>query len=76
MRLSEIDVAGLTAYVAVRRRQAGTRTGSTVAPQTILRELHALSSLFKRAVAEGRVGSNPIRDSPRSRASMLGRRCT
>jgi integrase len=60
IRLCELDVGALTTYVSARRQQAGAREGTTVAPQTILHELHALSSLFKRAIAEGKAEVNPV----------------
>lgn len=63
-RLSEIDVEGLTDYLAHRRQQPGNREGTTISPQTLLHELHALSSLYKRAVAEGKAEHNPVRRLP------------
>lgn len=60
-RLSEIDVEGLTDYLAYRRQQPGNREGSTISPQTLLHELHALSSLYRRAVAERKATENPVR---------------
>lgn len=64
VRLSEIGVAELTDYLSYRRQQPGSRKGTTIAPQTLLHELHALSSLYKRAVAEGKAASNPVRALP------------
>lgn len=64
IRLSEIGVEGLTAYLAYRRQQPGARKGTTISPQTLLHELHALSSLYKRAVAEGKAKLNPVRRLP------------
>lgn len=52
VRLGEIDVRGLTAYMSARN--------ADVKAQTLLHELHALSSLYKRALAEGIVGENPV----------------
>lgn len=48
VRLSEIDVGALTTYVSARRQHAGSRKGTTVAPQTILHELHALLAVQAR----------------------------
>ena len=59
-RLSEVTVKKLTQYIGHRRLQRGSRHGTTIASQTILNELHALSSLFKRALAEGLVDTNPV----------------
>ena len=58
MRLSKIDVPLLTRFVSIRIQRDG------VAAQTVLHELHALSSLFKRAIAEGKAKTNPVRDLP------------
>lgn len=63
-RLSEINVEGLTNYLAHRRQQPGARKGTTISAQTLRHELHALSSLFKRAVAEGKAEKNPVRQLP------------
>lgn len=63
-RLSEIDVEGLTDYLAHRRQQPGAREGTTIAAQTLLHELHALSSLYKRAIAEGKADVNPVQRLP------------
>ncbi|MEX1256133.1 MAG: tyrosine-type recombinase/integrase [Gemmatimonadota bacterium] len=60
VRLSDIDVAALTAYESARRRHPAVRDGTRIASQAILHEIHALSSLFKRAVAEGRAEVNPV----------------
>ena len=68
VRLSHIDVAALTEYIAYRRQQPGSRTGSTVSAQTVLHELNALGNLYKRAVSEGEAAANPVRsvmDKPR-----------
>jgi integrase len=59
VRLSKIDVPMLTDYVAIRLR-----VRPTVSAQTVLHELHALSSLFRRAIAEGKAKTNPVRDLP------------
>jgi integrase len=59
-RLSDVTVKALSEYVQQRRREPGAKKGSTVAPQTILHELHALSSVMKRAVAEEYVPANPV----------------
>lgn len=64
VRLSEIDVEGLTDYLSYRRQQPGSRKGTTIAAQTLLHELHALSSLYKRAVAEDKADVNPVRRLP------------
>ncbi len=67
-RLRDITVAGLTEFLDFRSQQPGSRTGSTLAAQTQRHELTALSSLFKRAVAEGAVSQNPaafMPDKPR-----------
>ena len=60
VRLSGITVEGLTEYIAHRRSQPGCRAGSRIAEQTILHELHALSGLYRRAVAVGKAVSNPV----------------
>ena len=60
VRLSDFTVRSLTNYVSARRQQPGARKGTTVSAQTILHELHALSSLFTRAIAEEIVEVNPI----------------
>lgn len=63
VRLVDLTVARLAEYVAARE-DAG------ASAQTVLHELHALSSLFRRAVAEGQVSSNPVAllpDRPRIR---------
>ena len=60
VRLSGITVADLTGYIAHRRVQPGSKPDTTIAEQTILHELHALSGLYRRAVAEGKAVSNPI----------------
>ena len=59
VRLAHITAERLTKYLEWRRVQAG-RNGRTIAAQTQLHELHALSNLFKRAVAEGRAVENPV----------------
>lgn len=64
VRLSEIDVEGLTDYLSHRSQQPGNRAGTTISEQTLLHELHALSSLYKRAVAEGKAESNPVKKLP------------
>ncbi len=51
--LEDIDPQMLNTY-ARERQVAG------IAAQSVLHELHALSSLFKRAVAEGYVLTNPV----------------
>ena len=60
VRLSDFTVRSLTNYVSARRQQPGARKGTTVSAQTILHELHALSSLFTRAIAEEIAEVNPI----------------
>ena len=60
IRLSEITVAGLSDYILHRRRQPGTRIGSTVSEQTIHHEIHAVGNLFRRAVSEGVAKQNPV----------------
>lgn len=60
IRLSQVTVARLSDYVAWRHQQPGCRKGTAVAPQTILHELHALSSLYRRALAEVLVPTNPV----------------
>lgn len=67
VRLSEIDVEGLTDYLTHRRRQPGNRKGTTISEQTLLHELHALSNLFRRAVAERKAAENPV-----SRLTQMG----
>ena len=67
-RLRDVTVARLTEFLDFRSQQPGSRTGSTLAAQTQRHELTALSSLFKRAVAEGVVSQNPpalLPDKPR-----------
>lgn len=64
VRLSEIGVAKLSDFVTWRRRQPGVREGTTISDRTILNDLHALSSLYKRAVAEGKASENPVRRLP------------
>lgn len=59
-RLDEIGVAELTDYISHRRQQPGRDEGTNISAQTIRHELHALSSLFKRAVAEDRADENPV----------------
>lgn len=59
VRLSHVTVERLTKYVEWRRVQPG-RHGRTISAQTQLHELHALSNLFKRAVAEGKAVENPV----------------
>jgi integrase len=46
--------------MAYRRQQPGSRRVSKVGTQSILLELHALSNLYKRAVAENVVEVNPV----------------
>ena len=53
VKLSQITVPKLNDYVRKRQRDG-------VGAQTILHELHALSNLYKRAVAEGYAKSNPV----------------
>lgn len=62
VRLSQIDVAGLTDYVTHRRSQPGSKSGTSVSAQSILHELNALGNLFKRAVSEGKADANPVRN--------------
>lgn len=64
VRLTEIGVRELTDYVSWRRQQPGRDPGETISAQTVLHELHALSNLYKRAVAEGHVDVNPVRQLP------------
>lgn len=59
-RLAEVSVQQLSAYVAARCQQRGVSAGRTVAAATVLRELGALSSLYRRAVAEDFVVVNPV----------------
>jgi integrase len=58
--LGDLTVARLSEYAQHRRQMPGKKAGTTIAPQTILHELHALSSLMKRAVSEGHVLINPV----------------
>lgn len=51
-RLSDITPNKVTSYIALR--------GQTVATQTLLHELHAMSNLFRRAVTESRALFNPF----------------
>lgn len=51
--LEAVDPGLLNKYSRDRQREGA-------APQTVLHELHALSSLFKRAVAEGYLAQNPV----------------
>lgn len=74
VRLSEIDVEGLTDYLAHRRQQPGSRKGTTISAQTLLHELHALSSLYKRAIAEGKADVNPVRRLPEKPQVKRGER--
>jgi integrase len=62
--LDRVDVQDLTRYIAWRRKQPGLEPGTTISAQTILHELHALSNLYKRALAEGHVKVNPVRQLP------------
>jgi integrase len=62
--LDAIGVRELTQYVAWRRKQPGRPAGTTISAQTILHELHALSNLYRRAIAEGHVETNPVRQLP------------
>lgn len=59
IRLADVTVSRLTDYITSRRQQPGLG-GNTIAAQTILHELHALSSLYRRAVSEGIVDTNPV----------------
>lgn len=59
-RLSDFTVRSLTSYISARRQQPSGRLGTTIFAATILHELHALSSLFKRAIAEEIVEVNPV----------------
>lgn len=59
--LDEVTPARCDAFVLTREREPGVRAGTTVAPRTILNELHAVSNLFKRAVAMGYASENPVR---------------
>lgn len=63
-RLSDITVSRLSDYVVHRQSQPGKKDGTTISAQTILHELHAISSLFKRGIAEGVVQSNPVSQLP------------
>ena len=58
--LCDITVEGLTDYLEDRRRAPGSRKGTTLAAQTLRHELTALSSLFRRALSEGRAELNPV----------------
>ncbi len=58
--LSRITVARLNDYLAARKQEAGSRKWTRIGSQTLLHELHALSSLFRRAVAEGAATENPV----------------
>lgn len=60
IKLSEIGVRELTDYLTWRRKQPGRPKDTTVSEQTLLHELHALSSLYKRAIAEGAAQINPV----------------
>lgn len=71
-RLSDVDVERLTDYLAHRRTQPGSREGTTVSEQTLLNELNALSSLFKRAVAEDKAPVNPVRRLPEKPSPTRG----
>lgn len=64
VQLSQITVRRLSDYVDHRSRQPGRPAGTKLSEQTILHELNALSSLYKRAVAEGSADSNPCRSLP------------
>lgn len=64
VQLSQITVRRLTEYVAWRARQPGRRPGTTISEQTILHELNALSSLYRRAISEGAAQSNPVASLP------------
>jgi integrase len=59
VRLSEITVARLCDYDHWRGMQPG-RGGTPIKPQTRLHELHAVSSVCRRAVAEGIIAVNPV----------------
>lgn len=71
-RLSDIDVPGLTDYLGYRRCQPGSREGTTISAQTLRNELHALSSLYKRAVAEDKAEVNPVRRLPEKPSPSRG----
>lgn len=61
VRLSEIDVEGLTDFMAHRLEQEGRGEGTTVSNSEVRGNVHALSSLYKRAVREGKAEENPAR---------------
>lgn len=63
VRLDEIGVKEIMAYVRYRMAQPGNR-GGTIAAQTVRNELNALSSLYRRAVAEGAISVNPVLSLP------------
>ena len=64
LRLSEITTSKLLDYAPTRMRQPGRSRGTLVSAQTVLNELHALSSLFESARAEGIVTENAVRRLP------------
>ncbi|MCZ6755822.1 MAG: tyrosine-type recombinase/integrase, partial [Gemmatimonadetes bacterium] len=60
MRLADFTPDVIEGYVAMRRQQAG-RKAATVAIQTVLHEVHALSGLIRWAILKGRYGGeNPF----------------
>lgn len=60
VRLSTIRPIDLDDYLQARSLAPGVRKGTTVATQTMLHELHALSNLMKRAIRERRLVENPV----------------
>lgn len=58
--LSDITPQRLDEYVLAREKEPGRRKGTTVSARSIRNELHALSSMFRRAVALGHASQNPV----------------
>ncbi|HEU4699991.1 MAG TPA: site-specific integrase [Gemmatimonadales bacterium] len=59
-RLAEITTERLELYVAHREQQPGLRPDTFVAAATIRNELHAISNLFRRAIALHLASENPV----------------
>jgi integrase len=61
IRLEEFATLRVQDYIDARRKAPGIRAGTTLSNATIRNELHSLSNLLSRAVADEHIASNAVR---------------
>ena len=60
--LADIRPLDIEKYFEERMQEPSLKTGGKISPATVIKEAHLLSAIFNRAVREGLIKENPVRD--------------